>query len=409
MRIREAVIRNSMPIVIGLLVLLSSCTVPVIATGTGTAAAPIDVHDDSTAAGDLTVAGSGVSSSDLALRAESDAYAQTDARASDTNATSEGAYEQSVPEKGDPYFEAVASDGSWISYENPRDEYRSPYQGDGSAKICVALYNENGEPIVGETVPNTTVTIPTGDAIGWHSSADPITVQLPLTEHYDRPLDADQFGTSEDLPQGDGYLDSHCYEFHGLSEDATVDYGEAQVDGEYANRIDVVGYIQHEHSAWDSDIDPLVEAEPYEEAGGGWTYRADGSHGQVVVVLQLDSSKEQESGDDIRDGNGSAGDADTEDETTDMTDETENDSAGESNATNGGMVEEANRANATNEAANNSTEAPNGADNAAVNEENTVDAEAESDTNREDDEMPGFGLLIALLTFSIIILTRRRR
>ena len=90
-----------------------------------------------------------------------------------------------------------------------------------------------------------------------------------------------------------------------------------------------------------------------------------------------------------------------------MTDETENDSTEESNATNGGMVEKANRTNATNEVANNSTEASNGADNGAVNEENNADAE--SDTNREDDEMPGFGILIALLTFSIIILTRRRR
>lgn len=402
-----SVIRNSMPIVIGLLVLLSSSSVPVIATGTGAVAAPPDAHDGSAAVGDLAVTGSEVSLPDLALRAEPDAYAQTDARASDTNDTSEEAYVQSVPEKGDPYFEAEASDGSWISYENPRDEYRSPYLGDGSAKICVTLQNEDGEPIVGETVPNTTVTIPTGDALGWHSSADPITVQLPLTQHYDRPLDADQFGTSEDLPQGDGYLDSHCYEFHGLSEDATVEYGEAQVDGEYANRIDIVGYIQHAHSAWNSDVDPIGDAEPYEEAGGGWTYRADGSHGQVVVVLQLDSSKEQESGDDIRDSNASAGDADTEDGATDMTDQTENESAAESNATNGETVETANRANATTEAANNSTETPNGSDNGAVNEETKVDAE--SDTNREDDEMPGFGILIALLAFSIITLTRRRR
>lgn len=401
-----SVIRDSMPIVIGLLVLLSSCSVPVIATGTGTAAAPPDAHDGSAAAGDLEVADSEVSLSDIALRAEPDGYAQTDVRTSDTNATSEKAYVQSVPEKGDPYFEAEANDGSWISYENPRDEYRSPYQGDGSAKMCVVLLNEDGEPIVGETVPNTTVTIPTGDVLGWHSSADPITVQLPMTQHYDRPLDADQFGTNEDLPQGDGYLDSHCYEFHGLSEDATVEYGEAQVDGEYADRIDIVGYIQHEHSAWDSDIDPIVDAEPYEEAGGGWTYRADGSHGQVVVVLQLDSSKEQESGDDTRNGTGSAGDVDTEDETTDMTKEMENDSAEESNATNGSMVEKANRTDATNKSANSSTEAQNGADNGAVNEEDTTNAE--SDTNQADEEMPGFGILIALIAFSIILARRLR-
>lgn len=104
---------------------------------------------------------------------------------------SEEAYVQAAPEKGDAYFEAEASDGSWISYKNPRDEYLSPYLGNGSTKMCVVLLNEEGEPIVGESVPDTRITIPTGDTLNWHSSAGPITVELPLTEHYDRPLDAD--------------------------------------------------------------------------------------------------------------------------------------------------------------------------------------------------------------------------
>ena len=222
---------------------------------------------------------------------EKDPFFQNITAADDTDApypVSEEEYVQPVPEEGDPYFEAAADDGSWVSYKNPRDEYRSPNLGDGSGKICITLRNEHGEVIIGKTVPNTTVTIPTGDALEWHSSADPITVELPLTHHYDRPLDADQFGTSPDLPQGDGYLDSHCYEFHGLPEDGTVEYGEAQVEGEHADRINVVGYIQQEHQAWDSDVDPIADAESYEDAGGGWTYRTDASHGQVVVVLQLD-------------------------------------------------------------------------------------------------------------------------
>lgn len=200
----------------------------------------------------------------------------------------EESVEEPVPDPDDPYFEAEASDGSWISYVNPRDEYRSPYLGGGSAKVCVTLVNEDGDPVVGHTVPNTTVTVPTGDSLEWHPDADPFTVEYPLPDHYERPLDADQFGTNPDLPQGDGYLDSHCLEFHGLPEDGTVEYGEVEVDGEYAEWLDVVGYIQQEHEAWESDVDPVGDAVSYEEAGGGWTYRTEASHGQAVVVLRLD-------------------------------------------------------------------------------------------------------------------------
>ena len=210
----------------------------------------------------------------------------------DSNETvSEEAYVQSAPEPGDRYFEAAADDGSWVSYENPRDEYRSPYLGDGSGKICVTLLNENGDPVIGESVPNTTVTIPTGGATTWHSEADPITVNFPMNDHHEFPLDGDQFGTSPDVAQGDGYMDSHCVEFHGNSEDATLEYGEAQISGEHADRIDVVGYIQQvpEGDGWDTDIDPVDAAEPYAEAGGGWTYTSEASHGQAVVVLQLDA------------------------------------------------------------------------------------------------------------------------
>jgi len=206
----------------------------------------------------------------------------------------EEAYTEPAPEPGDEYFEAAAEDGSWVSYVNPRDEYRDPYLGDGSGKICTVLLNEAGEPIVGETVPNTTVRVPTGETLEWHSSADPMTVEYPLTEHYDRPLDADQFGTSDDVAQGDGYMDSHCIEFHGPAIGDEIEYGEATVDGEYADEIDVVGYIQRDGYAWETDIDPVDAATSYEEAGGGWTYRESESHGQVVVVLQFASANQPE-------------------------------------------------------------------------------------------------------------------
>ncbi|WP_394739863.1 PGF-CTERM sorting domain-containing protein [Natronococcus roseus] len=212
---------------------------------------------------------------------------ETNAVQSSTTAVSEPAADVPVPEPGDEYYEAAAPDGSWISYINPRDEYRSPYLGDGSGKICVTLVNEAGEPVVGESVPNTTATVPTGDELEWHSGADPMVVEYSLTDNYDQPLDSDQFGTVSELPQGDGYMDSHCIEMHGQPEDGTIEYGEVEIDGEHADDVEVVGYIQQAHEAWDTDVDPLEDAESYEEAGGGWTYKTDGSHGQAVVVLQL--------------------------------------------------------------------------------------------------------------------------
>ncbi|QCS41888.1 PGF-CTERM sorting domain-containing protein [Natrinema versiforme] len=268
---------------------------------------------------------------------------------------SEEAYVEAAPEPGDPYFEAAADDGSWISYENPRDEYRNPYLGDGSGKICVTLVNENGDPVVGESVPNTSVTIPTNDVTSWHSKADPMTVQFPMTEHYDRPLDADQFGTSPDIAQGDGYLDSHCIELHGNPEDATIEYGEAQISGENADRIDVAGYIQQipEGDGWDTDIDPLTAAESYEEAGGGWTYEPGATHGQVDVILQLDAPADERF-----DPDGSSGSESETNETSDSTNEN--------------------------------------------------DQQPDESESGENDEMPGFGVLAALVALSVAVLARYR-
>ncbi|WP_408957798.1 PGF-CTERM sorting domain-containing protein [Natrinema sp. 74] len=273
------------------------------------------------------------------------------------NSVSERAYLEPVPEPGDLHFEAKADDGSWVSYENPRDEYRSPYLGGGSGKICVTLVNENGEPVIGESVPNTSVTIPTGGATTWHSEADPMTVTFPMNDHYEFPLDGDQFGTSPDIAQGDGYLDSHCIEFHGNPENATLTYGKAQLSGQYADRIDVVGYIQQTPAGdgWNTDIDPIAAAEPYEAAGGGWTYNAaeNSTHGQVDVILQLDAPADE-------------------------------------------RFEPPNASNGTE---NGSTAPSDGTD------ETTDKSESGSDGGNE---MPGFGVLVAGVALSVAILARVR-
>ncbi|ELY28439.1 hypothetical protein C500_13292 [Natrialba magadii ATCC 43099] len=253
---------------------------------------------------------------------------------------SEEAVVEPVPEEGDPYFEMEDPDGEWISYTNPRDEYRMPYLGDASGKMCVTLLNEAGQPVEGTSVPGTTVTVPTGESLSWHDDVDPFVVEYPLSEHYNRPLDADQFGTSADLPQGDGYLDSHCIEWHGLPEDETVEYGEAQIEGPHADQIDLVGYIEQPHESWETDIDPLESAVSYEEAGGGWTYHPDGSHGQVVVVLQLDGDadipvdQDEELGDEAVDTDG-----ERDENPDDGADDSTNDDSSESNGTDDGATD----------------------------------------------------------------------
>ncbi|MXV63329.1 PGF-CTERM sorting domain-containing protein [Natronorubrum sp. JWXQ-INN-674] len=283
----------------------------------------------------------------------------------DDKTVSEEEYVEPAPEPGDLYYEAGSE--NWVSYDNPRDEYRSPYLGDGSGKVCVTLVNEAGDPIVGETVPNTTVTVPTGETLSWHSHADPMTVEYPVTDHYERPLDADQFGTTDDLPQGDGYMDSHCIEMHGQPEDATIEYGEAQIDGEHADRIEVVGYIQQAHDAWDSDVDPIEDAEPYEKAGGGWTFEPDGSHGQAVAVLQL------------------TGEDTTDDESTSETEDKDDDSTNSSNS--------------TDENADDS----DGEDNASVSASETSDSD-----DGDDEQMPGFGLSAAIVALTLAALVGSR-
>ncbi len=279
----------------------------------------------------VLVGGVIVDETDAASSGEATSPVQT-STATEEAPVSEEAYVESVPEEGDSLFEAEAEDGSWISYINPRDDYRSPYLGDGSGKLCTTLLNEAGEPVVGESIPNTTVTVDTGDELEWHDDADPFVVEYPLTAHYDRPLDADQFGTTDDLPQGDGYLDSHCLEWHGLPEDETVSYGEPTIEGDYADEVELLGVVEQPHEAWDSDVDPIEDAQPYEETGG-WTYQTDESHGQAVVVLQLDRDEEDLESATSSDDDGSASDDarasdESVDDEADRTNSSEAESAG---------------------------------------------------------------------------------
>ncbi|UTF53840.1 PGF-CTERM sorting domain-containing protein [Natronosalvus rutilus] len=320
---------------------------------------------------------------------------------------SEPAAEEPVPERGDPWFEAAAADGSWISYVNPRDEYRTPYLGDGSSKVCTTLVNEAGDPIMGETVPNTTVTLPMGESVAWHSHADPFVTQYPLNDHYERPLDADQFGVS-DLPQGDGYLDSHCIEIHGLSEEGdSVEYGEAIVEGEHADRVEVVGYIQQEPAGtgWDSNVDPVADAVSYEEAGGGWTFTPDSSHGQVTVVLQLvDETGGDDDGEAGENDDGNGGSENGTDDSSSDSDENDgngSDADGEETKGDGDGAD-------NNETDDDGTGTDDRSSDGPVLEDDPEDDET---AGANDDAQPGFGAGVAgfaIMSLVIAAIGRRR-
>jgi hypothetical protein len=296
-------------------------------------------------------------------------------------------YVRPAPEEGDPYFEAAAEDGSWVSYLNPRDEYRDPYLGDGSGKLCVTLLNEDGEVVVGESVPNTKVTMSTGETLDWHSRANPMEVRFPVTDHYEFPLDGDQFGTSPSVVQGDGYMDSHCIEFHGPDENATITYGPVEVEGERADWIEVVGYIQQEHEAWDTSVDPLEDAVPYEEVGG-WTYRPGGSHGQAVVVLQLDPpadaypDKGSDTGGEETTGDGTDTDGESDTDGTSDTGEETNDDGSETDTT---------------------------GESETTGDETDTNTEDDTDGTGADNPLPGFGAIAALTALVVGALARARR
>lgn len=208
----------------------------------------------------------------------------------DGTGVSEEEYVASTPEPGDYYFEAQG-DG-WISYVNPRDEYNPAYESrseaPGSGKVCMALLNENGDPVVGESIPGTQASMDMG-GLSWHSEANPFTVSFPMTTNYERPLDSDQFGTSSSVPQGDGYLDTHCFEFHQVPADHTITYDPVEITGQYADDVEVVGYYD-QTGTWNSNFDPESDVSPYGtgmSSDGTVTMSPGNSHAEVLVVLQL--------------------------------------------------------------------------------------------------------------------------
>lgn len=190
----------------------------------------------------------------------------------------------------------------WVSYTNHRDhfhpEYHEPgetvpdeimyHERPGSGKFCMTLLNENNEPIVGNSLTNVTAVMDI-EGLEWHELANPFEVKYPLRNHYDIPLDGDQFGTSDDLPQGNGILDSHCIEFHLEEANFEADYEPVEIRGNDSDRLEVVGY-KEQIGPWDTDLDPVDGTYSYGESNysnGNIAMNPNNSHFQVVTVLRL--------------------------------------------------------------------------------------------------------------------------
>lgn len=126
----------------------------------------------------------------------------------------------------------------WISYPNPRDVMPDPYtaQDEPSIKVCTVLLNQDNEVITGETVDNAEVSMDIGGVP--YGEAHPATFDLPLTQY------SDMIGANENMPEGDGWLDSECMEFANLAP-GSFTYSEPAITGSDSQDIEFVGVTEY--------------------------------------------------------------------------------------------------------------------------------------------------------------------
>lgn len=225
-----------------------------------------------------------------------------------SNSSESNVTEYKYESKAVHYFEEVSED--WISYNNPRDQNHPDYVLDGgeytvaernskihewkrerpgSGKVCISVMNENNEPISGATLNETSIKFRGLENLSWHDEV-PFKVELPMHRNYEQPLDGDQFGITPLLPQGDGYLDSHCIEFHFVESDFSINHEGVQIDGAQSEDLEVVGY-REKLGSWDSDINlsqDFYDLGKNENASGEVSMNKDQSHFQIVAALRLD-------------------------------------------------------------------------------------------------------------------------
>ncbi|QGA80420.1 hypothetical protein [Candidatus Nanohalobium constans] len=168
----------------------------------------------------------------------------------------------------------------YLSYPNPRDHYKhdQDIHREGSIKVCKILLNQNGEVITGETV-DTTFSVETSIP---YNDAETITFDTPINQV------ADLVGTSEELREGDGYLDAECAEFHDLRLNQTYSYSQETISGPDADKVETLGYIEK----WENRNTPVSNVEDFnssEDSDG--TIRLEpgynGRHAEVIIVNQI--------------------------------------------------------------------------------------------------------------------------
>ena len=185
--------------------------------------------------------------------------------------------ERSVTPAPEPSY--VGED--YLSYPNPRNHFLhdQDIHREGSLKVCKILVNQNGEVIEGDTV-DATFSVDTENVP--YEDADTITFDTPINQV------ADLVGTSEDLIEGDGYLDAECAEYHDLRLNETYTYSQEEITGEDADEVETVGYIEK----WQNRNTPISNVEGYnssEDSDG--TVRLEpgynGRHAEVIIVNQI--------------------------------------------------------------------------------------------------------------------------
>lgn len=169
----------------------------------------------------------------------------------------------------------------YLSYPNPRDHYKHDegIHREGSIKVCHIMLNQNGEVIRGDTIDDMTLSVDTDIP---YDDAESITFDTPVNQV------ADLVGTSDELVEGDGYLDAECAEYHDLRLNETYHYSQADLSGENADEVDVIGYQEF----WSNQYEPLDAVEDY-----GTSSNSDGDinlspgyntrHAEVIVVTQI--------------------------------------------------------------------------------------------------------------------------
>lgn len=146
--------------------------------------------------------------------------------------------ERHVTEAPSPSSPSVSTGEGWISYPNPRNHMPRPSTAidDPSIKVCAVLLNQANEVITGTTVPDTRITMDT--SIDRYEAGNPVTFTTPLEQY------ADLIGTDPSLPEGDGYLDAECVEFHNL-ETGRYTYSPPSITGQHADEIEFVGVTEY--------------------------------------------------------------------------------------------------------------------------------------------------------------------